>query len=199
MRYLINERDIILDPITGLVSYPSFQNNLTQILPKLVRSTLSIAIGDVDNLSDYVLERRFDDPTMFGHLAGYDCMSKIGYLVRTWETKRNHQWPELICSSFGGDEIIIAALNNHNTSTIFIKEIEMLSEMILSKAPRPCSFAVANFKLPKVVPNSFKLYRHMISKVDRELFNLKKERTESNKVPYGIVIEVADNNLSNFT
>jgi len=71
-------RTLLCDPLTGLVSYPSFEEHLTRELPRLARRELHLAIGDVDDLKEFVTARRDCDPMMFGHLAGNDCMRKVG-------------------------------------------------------------------------------------------------------------------------
>src|ERR1022692_2790110 len=100
---------LLCDPLTGLVAYPSFEAYMIAVLPGLATDGLHLAIGDVDDLRGYVSAANADDPTLFGHLAGNDCMRRVGEATRRWVADHLDFWPFAMCATFGGDEVIVAA------------------------------------------------------------------------------------------
>ena len=182
-------RVLLCDPLTKLVAYPSFEETLISLLPFLAPKGLHLAIGDVDGLGDYVSAARDTDHKLFGHLAGNDCMRRVGLATQEWSTvvAANHEL--MLCATFGGDEVIVASVGRSHEE--FGKSIEDLAEMIRATAPRPCSFAYATTILascPRRVAHEG--YRRMVSRVDRELFRFKEELYESAAEEWGRVHDV---------
>ncbi|MGH4022428.1 MAG: hypothetical protein ACRDT0_24960 [Pseudonocardiaceae bacterium] len=98
------------DPITGLAAFPDFHAVFGGHLVDALASGLSVgvAIGDVDNLKRYVEDSNATDPECFGHLAGNTLMARFGVLSATWF--REQPFPAGCVSTFGGDEVIVAAV-----------------------------------------------------------------------------------------
>jgi GGDEF domain-containing protein len=159
---------LLCDPLTGLVAYPSFEAHMIAVLPELARGGLHLAIGDVDDLRGYITTCSTDDPTQFGHLAGNDCMRRVGKATRQWTTEVLDSWPFALCATFGGDEIIIAAAGRPYDA--FVDALADLSSRIRSAAPRPCSFAsTTNMPMECTDVTATDTYRHLVSRVDQYL------------------------------
>jgi GGDEF domain-containing protein len=172
------------DPLTGLVAYPSFQEHLTQWLPTLAPAGLHLAIGDIDNLKEYITQRRGEDPTMFGHLAGNDCMERLGATTREWAQLRLASWHFSLCGTFGGDEVIIAASGFDYGR--FVRHIRELMSDIGRSLPRTCSFASGTLTTSDVCEGQARqAYRHLVSRVDLALFIQKAEIRSRNSQPRG--------------
>jgi GGDEF domain-containing protein len=160
---------LLCDPLTGLVAYPSFEAYMIAALPDLAPGGLQLAIGDVDDLRGYVSAVRADDSALFGHLAGNDCMRRVGDATRAWAADVLEAWPFAVCATFGGDEVIVAAAGRPYDA--FLEALTDLSLRIRSAAPRTCSFASANTS-PTVctVAEARQAYRRLVSRVDEALF-----------------------------
>lgn len=172
------------DPLTGLVAYPSFADHLTRCMPSLTPTGLHLAIGDVDDLKEYVTERRTEDPTMFGHLAGKDCMERLGDTTRDWAQRRLASWQFLLCGTFGGDEVIIAASGNDHWR--FARDVQALIRDIVQSLPRTCSFSAGTLMTGHVTPRQAPYaYRHFVSRVDTALFVHKAEVRSKSAKPRG--------------
>jgi GGDEF domain-containing protein len=172
-----------IDPITGLVAFPDFHAEAPRILAwAAARGELvGFAIGDVDNLKEYVEDTNRTEPGSFGHLAGYAVMSHLGKVAGRWFRE---QRPRAGCvSTFGGDEIIVAMATDD--AVAFIRKIEALRDHLRHALPRTVSFAVGvvGSSTPIAAPfdsgRSSSLYLRIMSMLDRCLFEGKAERRHS--------------------
>jgi GGDEF domain-containing protein len=181
---------LLCDPLTMLVAYPSFEEHLTRVLPRVANAGLHLAIGDVDGLREYVTERRSADPASFGHLAGNDCMRRIGALTGEWA--RTHLavgWTFRICGTFGGDEVIVSAVGLPHER--FVEAIALLCQQIRASAPRPCSFALGTLVAREVTEYQAPgAYRTFVSQIDASLFDAKEEWRAGGGLLNGRVLDV---------
>jgi GGDEF domain-containing protein len=162
------------DPLTGLVSYPSFEQHVINYLPEMAADNLHIAIGDVDNLRGYVTSARSSDPALFGHIAGNRCMQLVGATVRTWCADAMAQWPFMICATFGGDEVIV--LGSGRAYDEFVAQIKTLAYLIKHRAPCSCSFASATLGSgPTNASDASSVFVKFVSAIDRALFAFKEK------------------------
>ena len=180
---------LLCDPLTGLVAYPSFAAHLTECLPALAPHGLHLAIGDVDDLTGYVTAANAADPTMFGHLAGNDCMRRVGRATRKWAEEMLSDWPFWVCSTFGGDEVIVAAAGG--TYNAFNLALNELVARIRSASPRPCSFACATtVPMPCDVASNGVAYRRLVARVDKALFHRKQAARDAGARLDGALVDV---------
>jgi GGDEF domain-containing protein len=198
--------DIYLCPTTGLVSFQSFYRKFPEVLPMLLRADqgFGLAIGDVDNLKSYVESSKREHPEKFGHIAGNQFMGMLSRISATHFHGMNHSWSCL--SSFGGDEIILAATGIERRQ--FLQDIKMLCRDIDCSLPRSVSFAIGWFcgdssrgdQLDQVALKQ--LSTASLSMVDRALLEAKSRRRrllgdgQKNKVsPF--VVSMKTRHLSN--
>lgn len=180
---------VFCDPLTGLVAYPSFAEFLTRNLPELASSGLYLAIGDVDDLKEYVCMRRSDDPTCFGHLAGNECMQALGRVTRRWAANAFTGWPFSLCGTFGGDEVIIAAAGRNYTD--FQLQLQQLEIEIRQEVPRTCSFSSGSLTDERIGPQDSGIaYRELVAQVDAALFDQKTALRERNISPQGHITDI---------
>lgn len=128
------------DPITGLVAFPDFNFNLPDILACCASrgSDLGIAIGDVDNLKEYVENSKSRDPAAYGHLAGCALMQRLGLVAASWFDTVH---PAFGCAStFGGDEIIVALAVERGADADFEALVVGLRNELFDALPRSVSF-----------------------------------------------------------
>ncbi|WP_437304751.1 hypothetical protein [Sorangium sp. So ce388] len=185
-----NDSLLFYDPLTRLLSYDSFEKHIVDQLPLWSERGIHIAVGDVDDLRGYVTSQKSADAAMFGHLAGNFCMRMIGRLVRHWVCSVRDVWPEVVCGTFGGDEVIIAASGQSPVS--FQRSIEGLALDIKNTAPRPCSFVCLSLERQCVGPDdAFSVYRASVSAVDRALFEHKERSRAAGRLINGDVIELS--------
>ena len=171
-----DEQSLLLrDPLTMLIAYPSFEEQLTRLLPRFGQTGLHLAIGDVDGLREYVTERRAADPACFGHLAGNDCMRQVGKLTAEWADKElTTGWTLRMCGTFGGDEVIVAAAGHSHTR--FACVVNDLCDRLRARAPRPCSFALGTMAPGVLSPaEAPDVYRRLVSRIDASLFEAKEK------------------------
>ncbi|MEV6930143.1 hypothetical protein AB0M46_37450 [Dactylosporangium sp. NPDC051485] len=177
------------DPLTSLVAYPSFEQHLIDLLPTLAADELHIAIGDVDGLREYVMERRAVDPYSFGHLAGNACMRTVGALTVEWAATELKEVGFHICGTFGGDEVIIAAAGTSHEA--FTQKVNVLARDMKASSPRPVSFALATSKPCVLDPaDARNAYRMLVSAVDAELFAVKGSARFAGGHLEGVVIDL---------
>jgi GGDEF domain-containing protein len=158
-------------------------------LPELATDGLHLAIGDVDDLRGYINAANADDPTLFGHLAGNDCMRRVGEVTRRWAADYLDFWPFAVCATFGGDEVIIAAAGRPYDA--FIEALTNLISRIRSTAPRPCSFAAATtMPMPCTVGTASDKYRRLVSGVDKCLFFHKATARDAGSMLAGALVDV---------
>lgn len=185
---------LLCDPVTGLVAYPSFERHLVSQLDEVIPLGLHLAIGDVDDLREHVLVRRAADPTSFGHLAGNECMRRLGMITSSWAAGKLADWPFSLCGTFGGDEVIVAGAGVPYER--FVELVRELSSRLHDDAPRPCSFAVGTFHdvaLPAAAPSC---YRALVSTVDAALFELKAALRAKGVAPCGDLVDVGRVNVA---
>jgi GGDEF domain-containing protein len=180
---------LLCDPLTGLVAYPSFEAHMIAVLPGLAADGLHLAIGDVDDLRGYVNAANANDSTLFGHLAGNDCMRRVGDATRTWAADYLDFWPFAICATFGGDEVLIAAAGRPYDA--FIDALAELRSRIRSAAPRPCSFASATtMPMAHLAGTVEDTYRRLVSRVDRCLFCHKASARDEGSTLAGALVDL---------
>jgi GGDEF domain-containing protein len=180
---------LLCDPLTGLVAYPSFEAHMIALLPELATKGLHLAIGDVDDLRGYVTAVKSEDLTLFGHLAGNDCMQRVGGATRRWAAEILERWPFAICATFGGDEVIIAAAGR--PYDVFMEALTELASRIRSAAPRPCSFASATtMPMTCLVGTAEDTYRRFVSHVDKSLFRHKTATRKAGSIVDGALVDV---------
>jgi GGDEF domain-containing protein len=170
-----DESLVLCDPLTMLIAYPSFELQLTRLLPHFGPVGLHLAIGDVDGLRGYVSERRTADPACFGHLAGNECMRRIGLVTLEWAAlELGADWAFRLCGTFGGDEVIVAAAGCSHQH--FASAVADLCDRIRADAPRPCSFAVGTMAPASLAEEQAPhAYRRLLSQVDASLFEAKEK------------------------
>src|SRR5260221_7176155 len=171
----------VLDPITGLVAFPSFLKTFKYLFTELLYSFngVGLAIGDVDHLKTYVESVRNKDPLMFGHLAGNAFMSKLGMIGLGAFEQMPFPWRCL--ATFGGDEIILAGAGCSRSA--FVSSVQGLSGTLSASLPRTVSFAHGWFALSREQRcrtiddvSAASLSLSVIAMVDRALFNCKAQR-----------------------
>ncbi|MGC9667695.1 hypothetical protein ACNTMW_14205 [Planosporangium sp. 12N6] len=168
------------DPITGLVAYPDFDDEFPALLWQSLQNgqTVGLAVGDVDHLKEYVEAANVADPMSFGHLAGNALMRQLGEVTTSWFHRQDFSGG--CASTFGGDEIILAAQTEG--LAVFHDSVVCLARLLATELPRTVSFALAILSrtdLPAVGPGpgwSRHLYVHLVSAVDRCLFAAKATR-----------------------
>jgi GGDEF domain-containing protein len=168
------------DPITGLVAYPDFDEEFPALLWQSLQDghTVGLAVGDVDRLKEYVEAANAADPMSFGHLAGNALMRQLGEVTTMWFHQQ--EFAGACASTFGGDEIILAARTK--SLAAFHDAVGCLAHVLAAALPRTVSFALATLShgdLPCMAPGpgwDRHLYVHLISAVDRCLFAAKATR-----------------------
>ena len=186
---------LLCDPLTGLVAYPSFEAHLIALLPGLATDGLHLAIGDVDDLRGYITAASANDATLFGHLAGNDCMRRVGETTRRWAADYLEFWPFAVCATFGGDEVIVAASGRPYDA--FIDALTELVSRIRSTAPRPCSFASATtMPMTDNIGNSEDAYRRLVSRVDKCLFCHKASARDAGSTLAGALVDIGSLELT---
>lgn len=167
------------DPITGLVAFPDFNFFLPDILAfcALRGYDLGIAIGDVDNLKDYVENSKRMDPSAYGHLAGCALMQTLGLVAACWFHGIS---PAYGCvSTFGGDEIIVVLAVEPGADTNFEALIVDLRNELFDSLPRSVSFGWTVAHLGDVDPKRTDRQHHrsrctaLLSAVDMALLRQK--------------------------
>jgi GGDEF domain-containing protein len=168
------------DPITGLVAFPDFNFMMPEILAFCHRNglDLGIAIGDVDNLKEYVESAKGRDPSAFGHIAGCALMQSLGVVAVRWFDTVTAAYG--CVSTFGGDEIIVVLAVEPAAEAAFELAIIDLRNALFDALPRSVSFGwtVAHLNdggAPTHVDR--RRYRtqstELLSAVDRALFRQK--------------------------
>jgi GGDEF domain-containing protein len=126
------------DPITGLIAWPGFFAELPTLLELSLSSgtAVGLAIGNVDNLKEYVEGVKAVDAQSFGHLAGNALMGRLGTIARNWLW---HHGPSPAClATFGGDEIVLVAETSSRNS--FYDDVARLRDQVCDGLPRSVSF-----------------------------------------------------------
>ncbi|MDA8369064.1 MAG: GGDEF domain-containing protein [Nocardiopsaceae bacterium] len=152
--------------------------------------SVGVAIGDVDDLKSYVEDSNEGDPECFGHLAGNALMARCGAVGTTWFRKQ--LFSAGCMSTFGGDEIIIAAAVMNSAK--FKPTIVTLRDRCRQWLPRTVSFGIA-----VVTPDTPGLSEHLhaplrianlvLAGVDRALFTHKSARRR-NEGEEGFVVDI---------
>lgn len=173
-------RDARPDPITGLVAFPDFHRAFGHhVLAALdAGRAVGVAIGDVDHLKQHVENTNATDPESFGHLAGNGLMARLGQLCRTWFAEQ--RFPAGCVSTFGGDEVIIAAGVEHRDQ--FGPAVAVLRDRCRHRLPCTVSFGltvVTAADLPRLDRRRhapLQLANLILAEVDRALFACKASR-----------------------
>jgi GGDEF domain-containing protein len=105
---------------------------------------------------------------MFGHLAGNDCMRKVGAATLAWAGREVADWPFAICATFGGDEVIVGGAGVSYQR--FGEAIARLRDRLGEFAPRTCSFATGTTGPRPFVRDAVVSYRCLVASVDYALF-----------------------------
>jgi len=128
------------DPITGLVAFPDFNYLLPDILAicQLRGFDIGIAIGDVDNLKEYVENSKSMDAASYGHLAGCALMQRLGFAATGWF--HTLDVPFGCVSTFGGDEIIVLLAVEQGADDAFEAKVVDLRNELFGALPRSVSF-----------------------------------------------------------
>jgi hypothetical protein len=143
----------------------------------------------VDDLRGYVTAAKAADLTLFGHLAGNDCMRRAGEATRRWEAEVLDCWPFAVCATFGGDEVIVAAAGRPYAA--FIEVLTDLVVRIRAAAPRPCSFASATTgPMTCGFGNAASAYCRLVSHVDECLFRHKAVGRQVSSMLDGALVDV---------
>ena len=192
-------KDLMLcDPLTYLVAYPSFQKYMVEHFFSLSSEGIHLAIGDVDDLKRYVTECQSIDPMLFGHIAGNECMQRVGKITTQWASTTFTPNHFALCGAFGGDEIIIAA--SGITYDHFYYAVLELAEKLRKGAPRPLSFAMATIKSTSTCRfDPYYHFRKLVIEVDMALFNQKNKRPKDYYSERGVVISLGKLNLDDDT
>jgi len=179
------------EPSTGLVCWPDFYRDWPDHARRELHKgrTLGIAIGDVDGLAEHVAQANVGDPALWGHLAGNELMRQAGLLSRTWLAGR--PWPAACLSTFGGDEIVLAAVIGRPAE--FVASVGELRDRLSVALPRTVSWAVS-WLVPGEVPNlpdadwPVWLGRHVLGHIDRALFVSKARRRATGDLGLGFLV-----------
>jgi GGDEF domain-containing protein len=181
-------KDARQDPITGLVAFPDFNFVLPDILSYCESRSLGIgiAIGDVDNLKEYVENSKSMDPSAFGHMAGCALMQQLGLSASSWFATLKAE-PGCV-ATFGGDEIIIALAVKHGAEDSFNSVVFNLRNELYDALPRSVSFGwtVGYPRAENGADIDRQYYRglatNLLSTVDQALFR-KKSNLRENGLP----------------
>lgn len=163
----------MLDPVTGLLGFPEFYACLPLFLEDQARhgERVGIAIGDVDHLKSFVENTNATEPGSFGHLAGNALMATLGRICASWF--HSTTFPVGCVSTFGGDEVIVAAVVNATTE--FATSIGTLRDQCREQLPRSVSFAYATV-VPRLGADWQAYATETLSTVDKALFRRKATR-----------------------
>lgn len=177
----------VIDPITGLVAFPSFMSTFPLLFRGLLNTygSLGMAIGDVDNLKSYVESRNHSDPHIFGHLAGNAFMANVGRISLSVFERMPFPWK--CVATFGGDEVILACAGT--SRSVFASCVNDLSHTLSNNLPRTVSFAhgwfsvSADARQPTLTDDdSSFLCMSILAQVDRALFASKKRRRDHKNI-----------------
>jgi len=122
----------------------------------------------VDHLKSFVENTNATEPGSFGHLAGNALMSTLVRICSSWF--HSTKFPVGCVSTFGGDEVIVAAVVNATTE--FETSISALRDQCCQQLPRSVSFAHATI-VPCLGMDWRSYATEMLSAVDRALFSRK--------------------------
>lgn len=178
------------DPITGLVAFPDlYPHAVAEALARVVaeRTLLGLAIGDVDDLKGHVEHSNATDPDSFGHLAGNALMTQLGSVCREWFA--DTAFPAGCVSTFGGDEVIVAATGV--TEAGFTASVTDLRDRCCAALPCSVSFAatVVGPGLAWPSPDPAVRAKFLLAAVDRALFAAKAARRHAGG-PAGALVTV---------
>ena len=168
------------DPVTGLVSFPDFHASFPGHLADAARRNvvIGLAIGDVDRLTGYGGNLDPANPERFGHLAGNAIMGRLGNVSSAWFRDQSF-WAGCV-STFGGDELIIAA-EVHDPEA-FEFAVVTLRDRCKADLPRTVSFALTVISaddpaLRPALPRAVYAANLALATVDMMLFRRKASRT----------------------
>jgi GGDEF domain-containing protein len=179
------------DPITGLVAWPGFFTRLPGLIADAIGhgDTVGLAIGDVDNLKEYVEGTKAIDAQSFGHLAGNAFMGRLGTLARNWLWRSCVEHSCL--ATFGGDEIVLLATATDEHS--FLTHVEGLRDQLCAGLPRTVSFGagvISPTDLPTTVVGDHwwrEFTVHTIGAIEHSLFDHKHARNAGAPIAQGFI------------
>lgn len=171
------------DAVTGLVAFPDFHSHIPRALAAALAggALVGLAIGDVDGLKEHVERANATEPNCYGHLAGNKVMAHLGAVTRDWFHAQ--PWAAGCAATFGGDEVIIAAVLDD--ASTFHRAIGGLRDRLADELPVRVSFALT-FTSPERLPADRRTdsWKHtftdqLLAAVDRCLFTHKATRRVS--------------------
>jgi GGDEF domain-containing protein len=179
------------DPITGLVAWPGFFTRLPGLIADAIGhgDSVGLAIGDVDNLKDYVEGEKAVDAQSFGHLAGNAFMGRLGTLARNWLWNTSLQHSCL--ATFGGDEIVL--ISTTTDAHVFLTHVEGLRDQLCAGLPRTVSFGtgvISPANLPTTVVGDHwwrEFTVHTIGAIEHTLFENKHARNAGASIAQGFI------------
>jgi GGDEF domain-containing protein len=161
------------DAVTGLVAFPDFHSHLPRELVTALGEgrMVGLAIGDVDGLKAHVEQTNATSATSFGHLEGNRVMSRLGATTRDWF--HDQPWERGCAATFGGDEVIVAAITEGHDD--FAAALGRLRDTLAIQLPVTVSFAYAIITptaLPEQRPAGWKhgFTDQALTEVDHALF-----------------------------
>lgn len=179
------------EPNTGMVCWPDFHRDWPYHarLELHAGRMLGVAIGDVDGLAEHVARANTGDTPLWGHLAGNELMRQAGLGARTWLARQG--WSAACLSTFGGDEIVVAATVDGPAE--LIAAVGGLRDELAAALPRTVSWAVGwlhPHQVPDVPDDEWAqwLGRHVLGHIDRVLFATKARRAAGDVEPGFLVL-----------
>lgn len=176
------------DALTGLASLPW----LIKVLAKSPALGLTgelvpfLAIGDVDGLRHYIAAGGIDDVGVRGHLAASRLVRAMGIECRKWLAMS--QVENVCIASFGGDEILICALERSGIeSQGMASGIRELQAHLAKALPLSVSFSATRACVEAYAVCS-SLWADMLHKVDLDLVQRKADASRAD-VPFLAYLE----------
>ncbi|MCZ1008437.1 YdeI/OmpD-associated family protein [Streptomyces lydicus] len=167
------------DAVTGLVAFPDFHSHIPRCLVTALSEgrLVALSIGDVDGLKNHVERTNSTNPASYGHLAGNEVMATVGATTRAWF--REQPFDSGCAATFGGDEVIIAAVVDDVGR--FHRALGGLRDRLGSALPVTVSFALMFVTADDLPAERERGWRHaftdtLLATVDRALFMHKAAR-----------------------
>ncbi|MFK0142650.1 nucleotidyl cyclase domain-containing protein [Streptomyces murinus] len=167
------------DAVTGLVAFPDFHSDIPRCLAAALEAgqLVALAIGDVDGLKDHVEHTNSTNPTSYGHLAGNEVMATVGATTREWF--REQPFDSGCAATFGGDEVILAAIVDDAAQ--FHQALGILRDRLGAVLPVTVSFALMFVTAADLPATRERSWKHaftdaLLATVDRTLFMHKAAR-----------------------
>lgn len=176
-----------------MLAYDSFAELALILMGKTPKKHMHLAIGDVDDLRGYVTSQKAENEYLFGHVAGNDCMRRVGRAVCSWWGTEFKEWDDLICGTFGGDEVIVLARGGVRSD--FGAALSRLGRAINLSAPRPCSFSWTSIDAStRRDATPVVEFRKIVSALDHHLFMQKSRKHAAGILVTGEIHEMLKSN-----